>query len=65
MVGIDPFGIGSFVALLLGVLMFVGGMYARRGGKLHSRQGAAILAGFAAVTGVLVFGVGLYALVAA
>jgi len=65
MVDVDPYGIGSFVALLLGVLMFAGGMYARRGGKLRSRQGAAILAGFVAVVGVAVFGVGLYALMAA
>ena len=65
MVGIDPYGTGSFIALLLGVLLFAGGMYARRGGHFRTRQGAAVLAGFAAVMGVLVFGVGVFALVAA
>ena len=65
MANVDFVGLGSSMALLLGVLMFAGGMYARRGGKLRSRQGAAILAGFAAAIGVLVFGVGLYAIVAA
>ena len=65
MVDVDPYGIGSFVALLLGVLLFAGGMYARRGGQLRNRQGAAVLAGFAAAIGVMVFGVGVYALVAA
>ena len=64
MVGVDPYGIGSFIALLLGVLLFVGGMYARRGGHLRTRQGAAVLAGMASVIGVLVFGIGVYALVA-
>jgi hypothetical protein len=40
-------------------------MYARRGGQLRNRQGAAVLAGFAAVIGILVFGLGVYALVSA
>jgi NhaP-type Na+/H+ or K+/H+ antiporter len=64
MVGVDPYGIGRFIALLLGVLLFAGGMYARRGGHLRTRQGAAVLAGMASVIGVLVFGIGVYALVA-
>jgi len=64
MVGVDPYGIGSFIALLLGVLLFAGGMYARRGGHLRTRQGAAVLAGMASVIGVLVLGIGVYALVA-
>jgi NhaP-type Na+/H+ or K+/H+ antiporter len=64
MVAVDPYGIGSFIALLLGVLLFAGGMYARRGGHLRTRQGAAVLAGMASVIGVLVFGIGVYALVA-
>ena len=64
MVDVDPYGIGSFIALLLGVLLFAGGMYARRGGHLRTRQGAAVLAGMASVIGVLVFGLGVYVLVA-
>lgn len=64
MVGLDPYGIGSLFALLFGVLLFAGGMYVRRRGQLRTRQGAAVLAGMASVIGVLVFGVGVYALVA-
>jgi NhaP-type Na+/H+ or K+/H+ antiporter len=64
MVEVDPYGLGSLGALLLGVLMFAGGMYARRGGQLRNRQGAAVLAGMAAVIGVMVFGIGAYALLA-
>jgi len=65
MVDVDPYGIGSFLAVLLGVLLFAGGMYARRGGHLRTRQGAAVLAGFAAVVGIMVLSVGIYGLVAA
>jgi NhaP-type Na+/H+ or K+/H+ antiporter len=64
MVNVDPYGVGAFLALLLGLLMFAGGMYARRGGHLRNRQGAAVLAGLAAVMGIVVFGVGVYGLVA-
>ena len=64
MAEVDPYGVGSLVALFLGVLLFAGGMYARRGGQLRTRQGAAVLAGMAAVIGILVFGFGVYALIA-
>ena len=64
MVGVDPYKIGAFYALLLGTILFAGGMYARRGGHLRNRQGAAVLAGFAAVIGVLMLGAGIYGLVA-
>lgn len=62
MAEIDPYGAASLVALLLGALLFVGGMYARRGGQLHTRQGAAVLAGMVSVIGALVFGFGVYSL---
>jgi len=65
MAEVDPYGLGTFLALFLGALMFAGGMYARRGGHLRTRQGAAVLAGLIAVIGVVVFGVGVYALVIA
>jgi hypothetical protein len=61
---VDPYRVASFIALLLGALLFAAGMYARRGGQLHTRQGAAILAGLVSVIGVLLFGYGVYALVA-
>ena len=48
---VDPVTIGSFVALFLGVLMVTGGLYARRGGRFQTRQGAALLAGFVALMG--------------
>jgi len=64
MVDVDPYKIAAAYALLLGVIMFAGGMYARRGGHLRNRQGAAVLAGFAAVVGVLMLGAGIYGLVA-
>lgn len=64
MAEVDLYGVGGIVALILGALLFAGGMYARRGGHLRTRQGAAVLAGMASVIGVLVFGFGVYALVA-
>ena len=48
---VDPVTIGSFIALFLGVLMVTGGLYARRGGRFQTRQGAALLAGFVALMG--------------
>lgn len=65
MADVDPYGIASTIALLLGAALFAAGMYARRGGQLHTRQGAAVLAGMVSVLGVLVFGYGVYALIAA
>jgi NhaP-type Na+/H+ or K+/H+ antiporter len=65
MVDVDPYGVGAFFALLFGVLMFAAGMYARRRGHLRNREGAAVLAALLAIIGVLVFGVGVYALVIA
>ncbi|GAA4744693.1 hypothetical protein GCM10023264_07480 [Sphingomonas daechungensis] len=56
---IDLVSIGSFLALFLGVLMLSGGLYARRRGRLHTRQGAAVLAGFTAVLGATFMAVAL------
>ena len=64
MADIDPYGVASTIALFLGAVLFAAGVYARRGGQLHTRQGAAVLAGMVSVLGVLVFGYGVYALVA-
>ena len=55
---VDPVSILSFLALFLGILMVVGGLYARRGGRLRHREGAAVLAGFAALLGLLALGAG-------
>lgn len=40
-------------ALIGGLLVVVGGLYARRDNRLHTRQGAEVLAGFAAVMGLV------------
>jgi hypothetical protein len=65
MVNVDPYSIGSFIALLIGFVLVIGGVYARRHGKLRNREGAALLASFAALVGVLVLGLGVYALLQA
>jgi hypothetical protein len=38
--------------------MLTGGLYARRGDRLRHRTGAAVLAGFAALLGLLALGAG-------
>lgn len=55
---VDPISIGSFIALFLGILMIIGGLYALRGGRLRNREGAAVLAGFVAVLGIMALGAG-------
>ena len=55
---VDPISIGSFIALFLGILMLIGGLYARRGGRLRNREGAAVLAGFIALLGLVALGAG-------
>jgi uncharacterized membrane protein YgdD (TMEM256/DUF423 family) len=44
--------------LFVGILMFSGGLYARRRGRLRHRAGAAVLAGVAALVGLLAMGAG-------
>lgn len=55
---VDPISIGSFIALFLGILMIIGGLYALRGGRLRNREGAAVLAQFVAVLGIMALGAG-------
>lgn len=62
---VDFVSIGSFVGLFLGILLIIVGLYSRRGGRLRHRQGAEVLAGFAAVVGIAVVAVGLLALLRA
>ncbi|GAA4747838.1 hypothetical protein GCM10023264_12080 [Sphingomonas daechungensis] len=40
-------------ALVAGLLIIGGGLYARRGDRLNTRQGAKVLAGTAAFTGIV------------
>ena len=62
---VDVFEIISFIALLSGALLVTGALFARRGGRFRHRQGAEVLAGFAALTGALMLAVGLYAAIKA
>lgn len=59
---VDFVSIGSFVGLFVGILLIILGLYSRRGGRLRHRQGAEVLAGFSAVVGVAVVGLGILAL---
>ena len=62
---VDFVSIGSFIGLFVGALLIIVGLYSRRGGRLRHRQGAEVLAGFAAIVGVAVLGLGLLALLRA
>ena len=53
---LDPLPIAPAAVGILGVLLIVSGLYVQRRGKLSTRQGAAVLASFAAVIGVVVVG---------
>lgn len=55
---VDVASLVSFFALFFGILMLTGGLYARRGHRLRHRAGAAVLAGFTALLGLLALGVG-------
>ena len=55
---VDVASIFSFITLFFGILMVVGGLYARRGDRLRHRAGAAVLAGFTALLGLLAVGAG-------
>lgn len=48
---VDLASFAGFLGSFLGILMVIGGLYARRGGRLRHRQGAAVLAGFSALLG--------------
>ena len=55
----------GLVGLFVGILLLTIGLYSRRGGRLRYRQGAQVLAGFAALLGLAVVAVGLLALLRA
>jgi archaellin len=50
----DSFPLPIIGAAILGSLLIVAGLYVQRRGKLRTRQGAAILASFVAVLGIVV-----------
>jgi hypothetical protein len=43
----------GLIALIVGLLIVVAGIYTRRSNRLHTRQGAEVLAGLAAVMGFI------------
>ncbi len=61
---LDPIAMSSS-AFVVGLLFVVGGLYAQRNDRLHTRQGAAVLAGFAAFMGVVSMSAGMLTLVRA
>ncbi|HEY1142510.1 MAG TPA: hypothetical protein VGE68_00595 [Sphingomicrobium sp.] len=61
--GIDPYGVGSALALFLGSLLVFGGLRGRRQGYRQHLEGFAILATAVAAMGVLVLAYGFYNLV--
>jgi hypothetical protein len=50
---IDPIIVSSIGALIFGLLLIIGGLYARPRSRPQTRQGAEILANFVAVMGVV------------
>lgn len=62
---VDVASIGGLLALFLGLLMLVGGLYARRRGRFRTRHGAAVLAGFSAVMGATFMAIALITFVRA
>ena len=59
---LDPYGIGTFIALYLGALLVVGGLFGRRHGRLRRRESFELLASFVAIIGALVLCAGFYGL---
>ena len=59
---VDAAATGTVGAVLLGALLIVAGLYVQRRG-LRTRQGAAVLASFAALIGIVAVGVGAIVLV--
>ena len=62
---VDFVSLGSFLGLFVGLLLIIVGLYSRRGGRLRHRQGAEVLAGFAALVGVAAMGLGVLTLLRA
>ena len=60
---IDPMIVGSITLLAVGLPLVVIGLYTRRRDRLQNLYGAAVLAGFAAVTGFIAVSIGTFSLV--
>ena len=55
---LTPALLGSLAAILLGIFISAGGLYARRGQRFRYRQGAEVLAGLAVAFGLAVAAAG-------
>ena len=49
---VDPPTVAGTGALIVGILLVAAGLYARRGGRLRTRQGAQLSAAFAVAIGI-------------
>ena len=49
---VEPTTVGGICAMIFGILLVVGGFHVRRRRRLHTRQGAEVLAGLAIVIGL-------------
>lgn len=55
---VDPATLGGIGAMIFGILLVASGFHVRRRRRLHTRQGAEVLAGLAIVMGLGAIGAG-------
>lgn len=60
MAGVDAYGVGSALALFLGALLVVVGLYGRKRGYARRLEGFAILSSVVAIVGVFAITFGAY-----
>ena len=65
MVHLEPIIIGAASALVVGFILALAGFYVRRKKRLHTRQGAEVLAGFTAFMGLVAMAGGMASLIRA
>lgn len=54
----DPGRVLGITVLIAGIILIACGFYLRRNGRLHTLQGAAVLAGFVIFVGIIAMGIG-------
>lgn len=65
MVPLEPIIIGGVSAMAAGFILALAGFYARRKDRLHTRQGADVLAGFTAFMGLVAMAGGMLSIIRA
>ena len=60
MAGVDAYGLGSALALFLGALLIMGGLYGRQRGYARRLEGFALLSSAVAILGVVALTFGAY-----